>query len=800
MYLSRKWLSEFLDVNVSSKELADKMSISGLEVEGYESLIQVQGLKAGKVIALEKHPEADKLNVCQVDVGSEVLQIVCGAANVHLDAYVIVAPIGTKLPEIEIKAAKLRGVDSNGMLCSLQELGLDEKFVAEKYKSGIYLFDEPVELGGNPIELLQLDDEVLDISITPNRADALSMFGLAYEVGALYNQKPNFPEVSMYTEGKWFDVKLETETCPVYYAGKASNVVIKESPMWMQAYLIANNIRPISNVVDITNYVMLETGQPLHAFDFETLQGGITVRNAREGEVLVTLDEKERKLETTDTVITDERGPIALAGVMGGMETEVTDQTKTILLESAYFKDVAIRKTANKFNLRSESSLRFEKIADPAMTLFALKRALDLLEKYADATIERSYVKVGNIATEGKQIAITTQFISKKIGVEFQTSEIVDILAKLQLETVVNGDELMVHVPTRRQEITIKEDIVEEVARIYGLENIQGVLPHLSSQVGELSSLQKVKRTSKQLLEAAGYQEFVSYSLVDEKSKELVMIPDLEKKKGYQLMSPLSEERAYFRKSTVASLLEVVNYNVSRRQLDVFGYEIAQIHTFETNENSVDVETVLSIVGSGKVISQTPKTQAKNVDYYDLQEQIIRLLNQFQLFDVRFKAVDSKVLQPGIAAEIIVNDDVVGTLGKVDPRVAVQHNVKQAVFVAEFSLTKLVREIEKDSSIQYIPVTKFPEIERDLAFVIKRDIEVANLVQTIKTAAQSITLKNVVVFDIYEGERIASDEKSISIRLHFSDSIETMTTEQIDEIVERIITQVETTFNTIFRR
>lgn len=800
MYLSRKWLSEYLDVNVSSKELADKMSLSGLEVEGFEKLIDVKGLKTGKVVSLEKHPEADKLNVCQVDVGKELLQIVCGAPNVVEGAYVIVAPIGTKLPEIEIQAAKIRNVESNGMLCALQELGLDEKFVADAYKTGIYLFAEAVELGKNPLEILCLDDEVLDISITPNRADALSMFGLAYEVGALYNQKPEFPTVSDFVEGSWLDIQLNTETCPLYYAGKATDVVVKPSPLWMQAYLIANNVRPISNVVDITNYVMLETGQPLHAFDFDTIQGKVGVRNAEDGEVLVTLDEKERKLEATDTVITDNRGAIALAGVMGGLETEVTDSTTSILLEAAYFTDVAIRKTANKFNLRSEASLRFEKIADPGMTLFALKRALDLFEKYADATIERSYVQAGHMELAPKEIKITLDFISKKIGVEMSVFEITEILAKLQLKTKVDESEMTVYIPTRRQEMTKREDVVEEIARVYGLENIQGVLPYLSSQYGELTSLQKVSKSAKKILGAAGFQEFVSYSLVSEEMSQKVMVPSLQDKQRYELMSPLSEERAFFRKSAVPSLLEVVNYNVSRRQLDVFGYEISQIHTYTSNVLEVAVETVLSIVATGKSINQSPLTVAKVVDYYDVQAQLLRLFHQFQIFDVTFQAIDSQMLQPGIAAAVVVGEDVIGTIGKVDPRMAMQFDVKQDVYAAEISLTKLVQHIEDVSKVKYVPVTKYPEIERDLAFVIQRDIEVATLVETIKQAAQKTVLKDVYVFDIYQGEKIDKNQKSVSVRLYFSDSFETMTAEQIDEIVEKIIHCVEIEYNTIFRR
>lgn len=800
MYLSRKWLSEFLKIDVSSQELADKMSISGLEVEGYEKIISVQGLKTGKVISLEKHPEADKLNVCQVDIGTETLQIVCGAANVHEGAYVIVAPVGTVLPEIEIKSAKLRGIDSNGMLCALQELGLDEKFVAEAFKAGIYLFGEAVELGVDPIALLGFDDEVLDISITPNRADALSMFGLAYEVGAIYSQIPKFPTVSEKTQGNWFNITLDTEQAPVYYAGKATNITVKSSPSWMQSYLIANNVRPINNVVDITNFVMLETGQPLHAFDFDTLQGDIVVREARKGEKLVTLDEKERELDGSDIVITDSRGPIALAGVMGGHETEVTEQTTALLIESAYFKDVAIRKTANKFNLRSESSLRFEKIADPGMTQYALQRALDLLEKYADATVEKTFVKAGEISEAPQTVVVTRDFLMKKIGVNLTVEEIGDILKRLQLAVTVDGETFTVLVPTRRQEMTRKEDIAEEIARLYGFENIQGILPHLSSQVGEVTPLQRLKQEAKKSLGASGFQEFVSYSLIDEKAKDVVMIPKLANQAGYSLMSPLSEDRAYFRKSAISSLLEVVNYNVSRRQLDVFGYEISQLHSHTGNEDVVEVETVLSIIGSGKMTQKTALSEARNVSYYDIQSEVIKFLRMMNVTDMHFEATESSVLQPGISAEIIVGGMCVGTIGKIDPRFALQYEVKQAVYSAEISLTELVSIVGNVSLVQYVPVTKYPEVERDVTFTIQRDVPAQSVVDVMKDAAGDAPMVAVNIFDIYQGERMAENEKSISLRMKFSDTKETMTAEAVESIVEKIICAVEEKFNTVFRR
>lgn len=796
MYLSRNWLNDYVNIAADSKELSDKISLTGLEVESFENLLNVEGLVVGKVISITKHPEADKLNVTQVDIGNEVLQIVCGAPNVVSNALVIVAKVGTKLPELEIKSATIRGVESNGMLCALQEIGLDEKFVAETYKQGIFLFEGvDVKVGQNPIEILCLNDEVLDISITPNRSDALSMFGLAYEIGAIYSTGVTIPKVREMQHNNWIDIKLKSKNCPVYFAGLAKNIVIKPSPLWMQAILIANNIRPISNVVDITNFVMLETGQPLHAFDFETLQGDISVSQATSGQVFVTLDGKERKLEESDVVVCDARGPIALAGVMGGLETEVTSDTKQILIESAFFDAVAIRKTSNKFNLRSEASLRFEKIIDPEMSIYAMKRALDLLEQYADAEIENTYSKSGEIPNFTKEITISTNFIQKKLGFEITTSSCVELLQRLQLDVVVSDDTICVSIPSRRHEMSIKEDIVEEIGRLYGFDNIPEILPKLDSRVAYKTPTQQVISTVTNALLGKGYTEFLTYSLVSENESTICMIGQLECEKSYAILSPLSDERSYFRKSQLPGAMSAINYNISRQQRNIKGFEFTQIHTFQNNQSDVNITNTLSIFETGEITEKSVYEQSTKASFYTIQKNVRALLHELGVQNITFSVNDSEYLQPGMRADIIVNNKVIGVIGKIHPMTAAQFQVKESVFYAEINID----DINVDR-IEYKPVSKFPKVERDLAFLIDKNYTGQQLIDAIKSGAQSELLQNIEVFDVYENEKLGKDMKSLSVKLVFESHDKTLSTNDVDNVVEAIITNVENVFQTTFRR
>ena len=492
MLLSYNWLKELINIEDNAYNLAEKITRSGLEVEEVLDLSKnLSNIVVGYVKEKQRHPNAEKLSICTVDVGEEELQIVCGAPNVEKGQYVIVAKIGAKLNKIKIKKAKLRSVESQGMLCSLEELGINSSQVPKEYQNGIFVFNKKQELGADVVKLLGLDDKIIDIAITPNRADALSMRGIFYEVCAIYDKKDKFKEIFEEKEYEKTDLKInsESDSCKKYFGQVIKNVTIEPSPLWLQMKLIKSGVRPINSVVDITNYVMLEYGQPMHAFDKDKLGDKILIREAFDGEKIITLDGKERELKNNELVITDTQIPVAIAGVMGGENTEVTNNTKNIVFESAYFSADSIRKTSSQHNLRSESSQRFEKGIDPNLQKKALNRAVELLKEICPNIIVEEEVSIGSHLKEEK-IEVTSNYLNNYIGINITTEEIRKILLSLNFKVEENDDKLIVEVPTRRSDIKIKQDLAEEVARLYGYDNIVSTLPKFSkSTKGGLTSV-----------------------------------------------------------------------------------------------------------------------------------------------------------------------------------------------------------------------------------------------------------------------------------------------------------------------
>ncbi len=477
MKLSINFLKDYVDVPVDMNKLGEDMTNIGNEYDVAKKLVEVSGLTIGKIIECEMHPDSDHLHICKVDVGNEILQIVCGAPNARVGIKVIVALIGAVLPGGNIKKGKLRGVESCGMLCSIEELGLEHKFLKPEDIEGIAELGEDAQIGEDPIKYLGLDDEVIDFELTANRGDLLSILGMAYEIGALYNKPVKSMDLS-YNQtnddfSKKFNLNIETDNCNLFYAKKVENVVIKESPKWMRNRLIASGIRPINNVVDISNYVMLEVGQPLHFYDADRLGDTLTVRMAKDGEKLTTLDEQERILSSSDIVIADKTNAIGLAGVMGGLSTEVENDTRNIVIESAIFNPVKVRLTSKKI-LRSEASNRFEKGLDPKRTLMAIERSCHLLEKYADAKVIGGMAEYNKVNSDDRIIEVTYTKIKDVLGIDIPHSEILSILKRLCLEYEENGDLLKVKIPSRRWDIQIKEDLIHDIGRFYGMDNIKG--------------------------------------------------------------------------------------------------------------------------------------------------------------------------------------------------------------------------------------------------------------------------------------------------------------------------------------
>ena len=633
MKVNLGWLNELVDISdIKVKDLVNTLSLYSVEVEEFKKLVDIDNLVIGRVMIRRDHPNSDHLSICTVNVGKEMLEIVCGAPNIAAGQDVIVAKIGAILPgNFKIKKTKIRGIESFGMICSLQELGIGPKYIDKKYQDGIFYFEEKVTPGDNPLEILGFNHFVLDLSLTPNRADLLSMLGVAYEISALYNRPLKLPFFETLNLGEknsaqLISVENQTDKCISYYAKVFSDVKIKPSPNWLTSRLIAFGIRPINNVVDITNYILALFGQPLHAFDYDLLGNKIVIRQAKENEEIITLDEQKRILNVEDIVITDGSKPVALAGVMGGFDTEVTSQTTKIVLEAAVFDPVSVRKTASKLNLHSESSLRFSRGVDVNCTELALEYATYLLEQLADAKAHPGIAFVGIKNIADKEIIITTDKVNRHLGTNITTDEIVEILTRLQFKCDLTNEHIKVYVPNRRLDITIEEDLIEEIIRLYGYDKLPKTLP-ASILPGSLNKRQKQIRLIRNTLSILGAQEVINYTLInDEKIKQfnLLVKPN---NNTISLLLPLSEERKTIRLSLLPGLIENVKYNFARKNKNLSFFELGNIYYYRNNE--VQEELLLA----GAFVNQYRHSWDGNVENFDfyvvkgILEQVFRTVD-----------------------------------------------------------------------------------------------------------------------------------------------------------------------------
>ena len=778
MKLSTNFLKEYVNIDVPSKQLAEDMTNIGNEYDSVKKIIDATNLIIGEVKECEKHPDSDHLHVCKVDVGTEVLDIVCGAPNVRKGLKVIVALPGAELPGgVTIKKGIIRGAISNGMMCSMAELGLENKFLSKEDKEGIHELEADAPVGKEPIEYLGLNDEVIDFELTANRGDLLSILGMAYEVGAIYNKKVE--PINLEYKSKLeniennFKVEVNTENCSIFLAKKTVNVTIKESPKFIKNRLIASGIRPINNVVDISNYVMLETGQPLHFYDADKLGEKIVVRMANEDEKLVTLDNIERTLSNEDIVITDGEKAIGLAGVMGGLDTEIELNTKNILIESAIFNPIKIRYTSNKI-LRSEASIRFEKGLDSNRTYMAIERACSLLQKYADAEIVSGIVKYDTTNREDKKIDITFENINNLLGLEIPHEEILNVFEKLGFTSSVSDNVISVMVPKRRIDISIKEDLIEEVGRIYGVNNIVGKLPVIPVKPG---SYNKTLRDIRNKMVALGLNEVLTYALINEKEVHNFTTDEFETLK---LLSPLSEDRNSLRYSMIPSLLKIYEYNNARNIKDVCIFEIGK--GFYKKENYGEDLKLCALLTGDYYLDIENK---KKVDFYVLKGIVEELLDYLG-YGSRYSFVVKdlpKEFHPGQSAVISVNNMPVGIMGKLHPELT-----KEDIFVLEINLDKLLD--KKVSNMKYKEISKFPSIQKDLAVLVDKNISAQEIATNIKRAAGSL-LTNIELFDYYKGENIEKTKKSLAYSLTFEDANKTLTDEEVSKVMENVVTNLE---------
>lgn len=788
MLVSYKWLKELVDIDVPSSELAEKMSTTGIEVEGVE--IPAEGLSklvVGHVISCEDVPETH-LHLCQVDTGDEEpRQIVCGAPNVKAGIKVIVALPGARIADnYKIKKGKIRGMESLGMICSLQELGLPESIIPKTFSDGIQILPEDAVPGDSIFPYLDLDDEIIELSITPNRADALSMRGVAHEVAAIYGKAVHFPEKKVTEDAKKasqvIDVAIASDKVLTYASRVVENVTVTPSPQWLQNLLMNAGIRPINNVVDVTNYILLYFGQPMHAFDLDKFEGNqIMARDARDGETLVTLDGEERQLTVDDVVITVADKPVALAGVMGGKDTEIDNASKTVVLEAAVFDGKSIRKTSSRLNLRSESSSRFEKGINFDTVTEALDFAAAMLEELAGGTVLAGRVQAGSLPTEPVEVSTSLDYVNVRLGTALTYSDIEDVFAKLGFGLSGSAESFTVAVPRRRWDISIQADLVEEIARIYGYDNLPTTLPEAAGTAGELTSTQKLRRKVRTIAEGSGLTEVISYALTTpEKAVAFNSTPS----QLTELMWPMTQERSVLCQNMTAGLLDIVAYNVARKNKNIALYEIGKVfeQTGNPKEDLPNEIDTFAMALTGLVTEKDFQTAATPVDFFYAKGIVDMIVDQLGL-DVTFVAEKEMTnMHPGRTAAIILNDVPVGFVGQVHPQTAKDYDIPET-YVAELNLSAI--EAALTSDLVFAEITKYPAVSRDIALLLNQEISHQAILDTIEAAGVK-RLTAVKLFDVYAGDNIEVGKKSMAYSLTFQNPNDNLTDEEVAKYMEKI--------------
>ena len=783
--ISLEWVSDYIDIKDQDlKELAVKITRAGINVEKVISN-NIENLVIGQVISCIPHPNSDHMHICKVDVGkTEPVQIVCGAPNVKAGIKVIVALDGAKLPGGVIKNTQLRGVDSNGMICALCEIGLEEN-TKENYAKGIFIVKDNLKNGAPAIPALGLETTLYELDIHKHRNnDCYYHIGFAYEIAAILNRKVTLPNMTYKTStddvNNYISVEVDTPKCPYYTGRMATNLTIKESPDFIKKRLLDAGMRPINNVVDISNYVMLEFGQPLHFFDKDTLGEKIVVRNAWKEEKLVTLDNTERTLKTSDIVITNGKKSICLAGVMGGLNTEVTENTKNIFIEAAIFDNISIRNTANRLNLRSEASIRYGKGLSYEYTNYALDRACHLLEKYADATILNGTITYDKLDKTPKIVTFKEDDISKLLGIDIKPKDIEHELDRLEFPYEFNNNNFTVTIPNRRLDIDPNvNDIAEEIVRLYGYENLACTLPKVEIKQGEYKGDVKYRKIIASRLRTLGLTETRTYTLT---SPSMASTFNYEGKTHLNLPNPMSIDKSVLRTSLIPSMLNVYNYNKARKVNDMFLYEISK--TYDVN---FEEESKIAILMKGNyILNEATKVNVK-CDFYLIKGILENLLNYLGFAD-RYRFVKGEVdsMHPKRSAKIYLDDTLLGVIGEVHPSLC-----KEEIYVCEISLNKLMQEIKP---LKYVAASIYPEIVKDVAFVVAKNLPVEEIMAEIKKVGKEI-LTNISIFDVYTGPNVLESEKSVAFKLTFQSNNRTLQEDEVMAIFNEIMTTVKTKFN-----
>ncbi len=789
MKFTLNWLKDYIDFDLSPEELSDRLTMAGLEVE--DVIYQGKGLDnivAALITELTPHPDAEKLSLCKVTDGEITYPIVCGATNMKAGDKVALAKIGAKLPPgpkfadgLKIKKAKIRGEVSEGMLCAQNELGLGEE------SDGIIILPESATVGNAIVDELGLNDVVFEVGITPNRPDCLSVIGVAREVAALIGKTAKYPDLQIAEEGE--DINniakvelLDPEKCPRYSCRVIKNVKIGPSPAWLKTRLESSDIRSINNVVDITNFVLLEFGQPLHAFDYDLLEENkIVVRAAQDGEIIKTLDDIERKLTQDDLLICDGKRPIALAGVMGGANTEVSDSTKNVLLESAYFDPVTVRRTSKETGLRSESSYRFERGVDPNSVVKALDRAAELIRELAQGEIAAGVIDKYPTPIEPGEVSLSLDKANRVLGTNISSEELTRIANGLEFDVISSsGGEFTFRIPTFRVDITREIDLIEEAARLHGYNNIPTTLPVVRMKSDKVNINKFTQDKFKEVFISSGFNEAINYSFEDHELLSLINKTD-----ALKILNPLTTESSAMRTSLVPGLLKNTVLNLNHQEHDLRLFEIGKVYL--PKENSELPNEIRKIAATATGTRMPEFWGKKEFDFFDFKSilekgfQILNIWNDVEFLD----AQEIEFLHPGKSAKILLDGKKIGYLGELHPNLSEKLGISKKLYVLEIDLDKTAA-ISKEQRKSFKPLPKFPSVRRDIALIIDESIPVGGILDEIDKVGSSL-IENAAIFDVYTGNHVEEGKKSVAVSLHLRASDKTLTEEEINKVQEKTL-------------
>lgn len=799
MLISLNWLKQYIDLDgIEINEMENALTMIGQEVEKIEVLGEnLENVVTAQIIEKEMHPDSDHLTICKVDNGKEILQIVCGAPNHKAGDKVVLAQVGAKLaPDFVIKKGKIRGVESNGMLCSEEELNIG------KDSNGIMILPEDTPVGVPMKEYLGINDTVFELEITPNRPDCLSHIGIARELGAYYNKEVKYPSFVINSESSEktadnISVEIEDSNLAKRYVARIiKNVTVKESPKWLKERVESIGIRSINNIVDASNFIMMELNQPNHTFDLDKIEGGkIVVRAGHENEKLVTLDEQERELNSDDIVISDGVKAVALGGVMGGQNSEITENTKNILLEVANFNSQNVRKTSRRLILFSESSYRFERRVDEENAVNVINRLANIIQEVAGGEILEGVVDNYPVPYKKKTATLNFERLNRFVGKNIPRETVIGILTRLEIEVVDNGETLTLTAPTYRDDLENEQDYFEEVIRMYGFDNIENILPKLDISEKPVIDTTKLSTQVKLIAANAGLKEVINYSFVPKDAMEKIKYTSVERENLIDLLRPITEDFVTLRPTLLYSLLKNAKENMNRNATNIRFFEVSR--TFVKVEELAKEEVKLGIILAGENNKTLWNPKPVPYDFYDLKGIVEEIFTQLKFNNYMIKRSEQSQYHPGRSVDVFVGRELIGSFGEIHPDVLENFDLgKTSVLVGEFNIDLIQKYIGK--KIKYQGIVKYPSVPRDFAFVMREDILVGDVLKTIQKVDKKI--EKVELFDIYQGAGVLPGMKSVAISVILRDKNKTLEEKEIVDISNKIVAKVEKDYGAVLRK